>query len=41
MIDRSSMAYYKKNKKVFDIILWFVILGKVKLLVPLFKLEPG
>ncbi len=30
---------YKQNKDIFGIILWFVILGKTKLLVPLFKLE--
>lgn len=33
------MMKYKKEKKIFDIIFWFVLLKKTKLLVPLFKLE--
>ncbi len=35
------MIKYKTEKKKFEIVFWFVLLGKQKLLVPLFKLEPN
>ena len=40
-LDRSTMKKYKKEKNVFDILFWFVLFGKTRLLVPLFKLEAG
>ena len=40
-IDKSTMIAYKKNKNVFEVLFWFVLLGKSRLLVPLFKLEGG
>ena len=27
-LDKSMMKEYKTNKKIFDVLLWFVILGK-------------
>lgn len=40
-LDKAALLRYKQNKDVFDVLLWFVLLGKHKLLVPLFKLEKG
>lgn len=40
-VDKASMLKYKKEKKIFEIIFYFVLLNKTKLLVPLFKLEPN
>ena len=41
IIDKAMMLEYKATKKVMGVIFWFVLLGKQKLLSPLFKLEPG
>ena len=41
ILDKGSMIRYKQNKDVFEVLFWFVLLGKQKLLVPLFKLEQG
>lgn len=41
LLDRSIMKKYKKEKNVFDILFWFVLFRKTRLLVPLFKLEAG
>ena len=40
-IDKGTMLLYKKEKKVFNVLFWFVLLGKSRLLIPLFKLEGG
>ena len=40
-LDKSMMKEYKENKRIFEVLLWFIILGKQRLLVPLFKLEAG
>lgn len=40
-LDKGAMMRYKQKKDVFEVLFWFVLLGKHKLLVPLFKLEKG